>query len=206
MNHTIRQAVDYTGSLLAHLDAIGASDSFQVFVIPPFTAIDAVKRAAGGRFWVGAQNMHWATHGAFTGEISAPMLSELGVDLVELGHAERRMYFNETDEDIQRKVQAALEFNMRPLVCVGEAEHGTGKAVVERQLRRAFQGVPVAMAGRLMVAYEPVWAIGEHGTAAMSGELRVNARAHSRHAGRFVRRFGVHPGSLRRHGQSGERC
>lgn len=172
MNHTIRQALDYTASLLTHLDAIGSSDSFQVFVIPPFTAIDAVKRAAAGRFWVGAQNMHWASHGAYTGEISAPMLSELGVDLVELGHAERRMYFNETDEDIQRKVQAALEYNLRPLVCVGEAARGAAPAIVERQLRRAFQDVPVAMAGRLMVAYEPIWAIGESGTAAMSGELR----------------------------------
>src|SRR5450432_2084594 len=175
MNHTIRQAVDYTRSLLAHLGAIGDGDSFQVFVVPPFTAIEAVKRAAGGRFWVGAQNMHWASQGAFTGEISAPMLSELEVDLVELGHAERRMYFNETDEDIQRKVEAALEFNIRPLVCVGEDEResGAGPAVVERQLRRAFQGVPIAMAGRLLVAYEPVWAIGEHGTAAMAGDLRV---------------------------------
>jgi L-erythrulose 1-phosphate isomerase len=177
MNHTVREAVDYTYSLLAHLDAISGRDLFQLFVVPPFTAIEAVKRAAGGRFWVGAQNMHWAKQGAFTGEVSAPMLSELGVDLVELGHAERRMYFNETDEAIQRKVEAALEFNMRPLVCVGERqeerERGSGQAVIERQLRRAFQGVPVQMASRLMVAYEPVWAIGEHGTAALGDDLRV---------------------------------
>jgi triosephosphate isomerase len=177
MNHTVREAVDYAYSLLAHLDAIRGRDLFQLFVLPPFTAIEAVKRAAGGRFWVGAQNMHWASQGAFTGEISAPMLSELGVELVELGHAERRMYFNESDEAIQRKVEAALEFNIRPLVCVGERleerERGAGQAVIERQLRRAFQGVPVQMAGRLMVAYEPVWAIGENGTAATASDLRV---------------------------------
>jgi triosephosphate isomerase len=177
MNKTVREAVDYTNQLIAHLGAIPGHDPFQLFVIPPFTAIEAVKRAADGRFWVGAQNMHWAKQGAFTGEISAPMLSELGVDLVELGHAERRMYFNETDEAIQHKVEAALEFNIRPLVCVGEQseerERGSGYDVVAQQLRRALQGAPAQMASRLMVAYEPVWAIGEHGTAAAADDLRI---------------------------------
>jgi L-erythrulose 1-phosphate isomerase len=175
MNNTVREAVDYTYRLMAHLDAIPGQDRFQLFVLPPFTAIEAVKRAAGGRFWVGAQNMHWAKHGAFTGEISAPMLSELGVDLVELGHAERRMYFNETDEAIHRKVETALEFNIRPLVCVGEQreerDRGAGRDVVEQQIRRAFQGSPAP--SQLMVAYEPVWAIGEHGTTAPADDLRV---------------------------------
>ncbi|MBZ5591084.1 MAG: triose-phosphate isomerase [Acidobacteriia bacterium] len=177
MNKTVREALDYTHSLIAHLDTIAGHEQFQLFVVPPFTAIDAVKRSAGGRFWVGAQNMHWARQGAFTGEISAPMLSELGVDLVELGHAERRMYFNETDEAIQRKVQTALEFNIRPLVCVGEQREeragGRGRDVVEQQVRRALQGTPIHMIGRLMLAYEPVWAIGEHGTAATAGDLRI---------------------------------
>ncbi|HYV61474.1 MAG TPA: triose-phosphate isomerase, partial [Bryobacteraceae bacterium] len=80
MNKTVREAVDYTHQLIAQLGAIQGLDSYQLFVIPPFTAIDAVKRAADGRFWVGAQNMHWAKQGAFTGEISATMLNELGVD------------------------------------------------------------------------------------------------------------------------------
>ncbi len=177
MNKTVREAVDYTQRLLAHLDAIPGHDRFQLFVLPPFTAIEAVKRAAGGRFWVGAQNMHWAKQGAFTGEISAPMLTELGVDLVELGHAERRQYFNETDEAIHRKVEAALEFNIRPLVCVGEKredrDRGAGREVVAEQLRRALQGAPSQMVNRVMVAYEPVWAIGEHGTASTTDDLRV---------------------------------
>jgi len=176
MNKTVREAVDYTQRLIAHLDATRGQDAFQLFVVPPFTAIEAVKRAAGGKFWVGAQNMHWAKEGAFTGEISAPMLSELGVDLVELGHAERRMYFNETDEALHRKVETALEFNLRPLVCVGEQkeerERGSGREVVARQLRGAFEGTPAQMISRLMVAYEPVWAIGEHGTAATADDLR----------------------------------
>jgi triosephosphate isomerase len=177
MNHTVSQAVDYTTRLTAHLDRMQGQDSFQLFVVPPFTAIAAVKRAAAGRFWVGAQNMHWARHGAFTGEISAPMLSELGVDLVELGHAERRMYFNETDDAVRRKVDAALEFNIRPLVCVGEqreeCECGSGRDIVERQLQRALQGAPADQARRVLVAYEPVWAIGEHGTAAKADDLRI---------------------------------
>jgi len=176
MNKTVREAVDYTQRLIAHLRAIPGHDSFQLFVVPSFTAIEAVKRAAGGKFWVGAQNMHWAKEGAFTGEISAPMLSELGVDLVELGHAERRMYFNETDEALHRKVETALEFNIRPLLCVGEQkeerDRGSGRDVVARQLRGAFEGTPPAMVSRLMVAYEPVWAIGEHGTAATPADLR----------------------------------
>jgi len=176
MNKTAREAVDYTQRLIAHLSEIRGHQSFQLFVLPPFTAIEAVKRAADGKFWVGAQNMHWAKQGAFTGEISAPMLSELGVDLVELGHAERRMYFNETDEALQRKVAAALEFNIRPLVCVGEQreerERGSGQDVVAQQLCRALQGTADQMLSRLMVAYEPVWAIGEHGTAATARNLR----------------------------------
>jgi triosephosphate isomerase len=177
MNKTVREAVDYTHRLVAHLDAFRGHNPFQLFVVPPFTAIEAVKRAADGRFWVGAQNMHWAKQGAFTGEISAPMLSELGVDLVELGHAERRIYFNETDEAIRRKVEAALEFNIRPMVCVGEQreerERGSGWDVVVQQLRRALQGLPAQTVSRLMVAYEPVWAIGEHGTAATADDLRA---------------------------------
>src|SRR5260370_20159047 len=177
MNKTVCEAVDYAHRLIAQLGAIRGLDPLQLFVLPPFTAIEAVKRAAGEKFWVGAQNMHWAKQGAFTGEISAPMLSELGVDLVELGHAERRRYFSETDEAVRRKVEAALEFNIRPLVCVGEQreerDHGSGHEVVAQQLRRALQGIPAHMASRLIVAYEPVWAIGEHGTAATAEDLRA---------------------------------
>ena len=140
MNKTAHEAVDYTQRLIAHLSEIRGHQSFQLFVLPPFTAIEAVKRAADGKFWVGAQNMHWAKQGAFTGEISAPMLSELGVDLVELGHAERRMYFNETDEALQRKVAAALEFNIRPLVC-GESSGKSTSAVQGRtSWRNSFAG------------------------------------------------------------------
>lgn len=111
--------------------------------------------------------MHWAERGAYTGEISALMLEELGVDLVELGHAERRRYFNETDADLNRKVSTALRHGLRPLVCVGEQledkRRGIGKETVKNQLRTIFTGVDAASAPRVIVAYEPVWAIGEEG-------------------------------------------
>jgi triosephosphate isomerase len=163
--------------LVKVLDDLGGLDDIQLFVIPPFTAIEAVKRAGAGRFWVGAQNMHWKEWGPYTGEISAPMLEELGVDLVELGHAERRRYFNETDECVQRKVHTALKHGIRPLVCIGEQrderESGIQKEVISRQLKVAFGGVSAKHASMLMVAYEPVWAIGEQGTAASVQDVRT---------------------------------
>jgi len=167
MNKTIRESVDYTRQLLGRLEKLDRSDQLQIFLIPPYTAIEAVKRVSEGRLWVGAQNMHWAERGAYTGEIAAPMLQELGVDLVELGHAERRRYFNETDADLNRKVHTALQHGFRPLVCVGEQledkQRGISKETVRNQLHTIFAGVDGACAPRLIVAYEPVWAIGAEG-------------------------------------------
>ena len=177
MNKTAREGADYAQRLVKVLDDTSGLDDIQLFVIPLFTAIEAVKRASAGRFWVGAQNMHWEEWGAYTGEISAPMLEELGVDLVELGHAERRRYFNETDECVQRKVHTALRHGIRPLVCIGERleerESGIEKDIIRRQLKVAFGGVAARHASMLMVAYEPVWAIGEHGTAASVADVRT---------------------------------
>ena len=152
-------------------------------LFPPFTAIEAVKRASLGKFWVGAQNMHWEDSGAYTGEISAPMLRELGMDLVELGHAERRQYFNENDVCISWKVRAALRHNLRPVICVGESAEdrnfGVENETVMRQVRMAITNVKPQDAQNLILAYEPVWAIGEEGTMAspdnvreMSGHIR----------------------------------
>jgi triosephosphate isomerase len=177
MNKTVREAADYAQRLVKVLDDSAGLDDIQLFVIPPFTAIEAVKRSSAGRFWVGAQNMHWEEWGPYTGEISAPMLEELGVDLVELGHAERRRYFNETDECVQRKVHTALQHGIRPLVCIGERleerESGIEKEVISRQLKVAFGGVAAEHASMPMVAYEPVWAIGEQGTAATIEDVRT---------------------------------
>lgn len=176
MNKTVREAAEYAQRLPQLLSGAPGLAGIQLFVIPPYTAIDAMKRSSAGHFWVGAQNMHWDDWGAFTGEISAPMLAELGVDLVELGHAERRRYFNETDETVGLKVSAALKHGIRPLVCVGEQrsdrDNGVGEVTVTRQLRSAFRGVPPECADRVIVAYEPVWAIGQI-TAASAVEVRA---------------------------------
>jgi triosephosphate isomerase len=124
--------------------------------------------------------MHWEDSGAYTGEISAPMLCELGVDLVELGHTERRKYFNENDTSVGLKVATALRHNLRPLVCVGEtAEHrdfGVENETVARQVRMAITHVEAQSAQNLIIAYEPVWAIGEEGTIASPDQVRDMSR------------------------------
>jgi triosephosphate isomerase len=178
MNRTVREAREYIEALLALLTGMEGLAQVQLFVVPPFTAIAEVKRLSCGMFWVGAQNMHWADSGAYTGEISAPMVREAGADLVELGHAERRLNFNETDESVSRKVATALRHGLRPLVCVGDDPQGRGKAedTVARQLRIAFRDATPESAGRLMVAYEPAWAIGEAGTSASPGEAAAMHR------------------------------
>lgn len=180
MNKTVSEAIDYVEKLLALLYTDSDALAAQVFVNPPFTAIAAVKQGSGGKFWVGAQNMHWAKSGAFTGEISPLMLRELGIDLVELGHAERRQYFNETDAAINLKVHAALRHDIRPLICIGERiedkQYAVEKETVARQLRIALKGVPPEHAERIIIAYEPVWAIGEEGTPADAYYVRVMAQ------------------------------
>lgn len=140
------------------------------FVIPPFTVLREVKaRLAASDVLVGAQTMHWADAGAWTGEISPPMLTDCGADMVELGHSERRTHFGETNETVGLKVEAAVRHGLLPLVCVGEtrAEHDGGLAsrVLEEQVRTAL-GRLAPGAGPVLFAYEPVWAIGESGVPA----------------------------------------
>jgi triosephosphate isomerase len=170
MHKTVSEAIVYTRQLVRAIESLPGLDRVQIFLIPPYTAIADVKRASAGKLWVGAQNMHWAEWGAFTGEISAPMLKELQVDLVELGHAERRQYFGETDTVINQKVLMALRYGLRPLICVGERlEHklnGVERDAVAQQLRLALAGVSPPNAANLILAYEPTWAIGDKGTAA----------------------------------------
>jgi triosephosphate isomerase len=170
MNKIASEAAEYADVLRDLLPHMGKADSIQVFVIPPFTSIAAVKQRSGGRFWVGAQNMHWEESGPYTGEISAGMLAELGVDLVQLGHAERRTAFNETDIAVNQKVHAALRVGLRPLVCVGEEladrEFNVEREICARQLRIALKDVPLSSADQLIIGYEPVWAIGDNGKSA----------------------------------------
>jgi triosephosphate isomerase len=170
MHKTLSEASEYSKRLAALLGSLSTNGRLQVFVIPPFTSIETVKRFSIGQFWVGAQNVHWAEWGAFTGEISAPMLRELGVDLVLLGHAERRQHSNETDQAINLKLQTSLRYNFRSLLCVGERQedkdYGVEGEVLGRQLRIALKDVKSSDTSGLIIAYEPVWAIGETGAAA----------------------------------------
>jgi len=144
----------------------------QPFVIPPFTSVREVKQAlASTRVKVGAQNMHWADAGAWTGEISPPMLTDCGLDLVELGHSERREHFGETNETVGLKVAAAVMHGLAPLICVGEtlAEREAGRAeeVLEAQVQGALRLLEgEAREAEVLLAYEPVWAIGERGVPA----------------------------------------
>ena len=141
----------------------------QRFVIPPFTMVREVKRILRGTsVKVGAQNMHWADSGAWTGEISPPMLKDCGLDMVELGHSERREHFGETDETVGLKVEAAVRHGLIPLICVGETladrESGRAAEVLARETRGALARLsPQQRGAEILFAYEPVWAIGEKG-------------------------------------------
>ncbi len=141
-----------------------------IVVCPPFTSVSAaVEAAKGSNIKVGAQNVHWADHGAFTGEISAAMLKEAGVDYVIIGHSERRQFFGETDATVNQRLRAALNAGLIPIVCVGEMladrEGGRTEAVLSAQISGGFAGLTPDEMAKVVVAYEPVWAIGTGKTA-----------------------------------------
>jgi triosephosphate isomerase len=151
------------------LPQIAATQS-DVVICPPFTALSAVvERRYGTAVKVAAQNMHEEESGAFTGEISAPMLVELDVEAVILGHSERRQLFCETDEALARKVPAALAAGLEPILCVGETEEARDaeqtEAVLERQMQADLAGVKDTELSQVVIAYEPIWAIGTGRTA-----------------------------------------
>ena len=145
-------------------------ENVEIVVCPPFTTIGAaVEAAAGSNIGVGAQNIHWAANGAFTGEISADMLKTSGVEYVIIGHSERRQYFGETDETVNKRLVAALEAGLIPIVCIGELleerEAGKTEEVLSTQIRGGLANVSAADAAKIVIAYEPVWAIGTGKTA-----------------------------------------
>ncbi|MHB2148961.1 triose-phosphate isomerase [Calditrichota bacterium LG25] len=142
----------------------------QIVICPPFTALAPVYEVIGdSRIHLGAQNMFWEKEGAFTGEISAGMIKSTGADYVIIGHSERRQYFGESDETVNKKVKAALENGLKPIVCVGETleerEANITLKVVSRQIRGAFADLSAEQMKKVIVAYEPVWAIGTGKTA-----------------------------------------
>ncbi len=171
MTKTIGEALGYVDAVLAGLQGTGAGPSagVQPFVLPAHTALAAVRDrlGAGSALLLGAQNAHWGAEGAGTGEVSMRMAADAGAQLVEVGHSERRAAFGETDETVALKVRAALDAGLRPLVCVGEPEPvreaGDEVAFVGAQVAAALAPVRPDERGRVLLAYEPVWAIGEHG-------------------------------------------
>jgi triosephosphate isomerase len=162
MNKTSADAVALAKELVA---SVGAQSDVEVVLCPPFTAIEGVAGAIDGSLIkLGAQNMHFEPSGAFTGEISAPMLRAFFATHVILGHSERRSLFAETDDLVNKKVLAALRNQLRPILCVGESlaerEAGSTLKVVQTQTEKALEGVSKEQAPSIVVAYEPVWAIG----------------------------------------------
>lgn len=149
---------------------VSDAKNVDIVVCPTFTALAAVAAAAKGtNIHVGSQNMHWEEKGAFTGEISAAMLQEIGVEYVVIGHSERREYFAETDETVNKRVKAVIAAGMVPIMCCGETletrEAGTTNDFVGNQIKRGLAGLTAAQVAKIVIAYEPIWAIGTGKTA-----------------------------------------
>jgi triosephosphate isomerase (TIM) len=163
MNKTASEASAFVPQLLVRLPR---ALHCELVLAPPFTALDSVRTALGASSQIGlaAQNLHWESHGAFTGEVSGPMLRDLGCRYVIVGHSERRTLFGERDEDVRKKVTAALTHGLLPIVCVGESlaerENGRTESIVTTQLKGALADRSEQDLSRITIAYEPVWAIG----------------------------------------------
>lgn len=170
MYKNVEDTVSYLKALSEKTRDI-SRDDIELFIIPSFTTLDAASKAIDQKsIRLGAQNMCWEDQGQFTGEISAPMLEELGIRLVMIGHSERRHVFGETDIEENKKVLQSLKHGFTTLLCVGETgeekEYGISAEVLRKQLIVGFHGVDPSMAGNIWVAYEPVWAIGTSGVPA----------------------------------------
>jgi len=165
----------------------GKSEHCEIVICPPFTSLSAAADAVkGSAIRVGAQNIAWAKEGAFTGEISGPMIAAAGATHAIIGHSERRQYFGETDETVLKRTQAALEFGLAPIVCVGERleerESGNTDAVLIRQFQKGIAGLTETQFAKIAIAYEPVWAIGTGKTATpeIAAEAHRTIRAQAR--------------------------
>ncbi len=174
MNKTPAEAAELARTLVA---AFAATTRVEVILCPPFVCLPAVHaEIKNSRLGLGAQNLHWEKSGAFTGEISAPMLSGWCSHVI-IGHSERRQFFGETDQTVNKKVKAALAHNLTPIICVGEllAEYEANKTneVVTRQMKGAYDGLSKDDALKTIIAYEPVWAIGTGKAATGAGANSV---------------------------------
>tara|TARA_R110002167_G_scaffold357850_1_gene573564 strand:- start:34 stop:801 length:768 start_codon:yes stop_codon:yes gene_type:complete len=177
MNRTSADAADLVKDIVSE---VGRSNGVDVVVCPPFTSLETVGRALeGSNVRLGAQNMHPEGSGAYTGEVSAEMLRSLFTSYVILGHSERRTYFGDTDTFVNQKVLAALKAELKPILCVGETlaerESGSTLRVVQTQLEAGLEGVNKDQATSVVIAYEPVWAIGTGKVASTEQAQEVHA-------------------------------
>jgi triosephosphate isomerase len=193
MNLTIPEARDLVATILRAGDDVRGVD---LVLIPPFTSLGQVARLlAGSKVGLGGQDLFWEDRGAFTGEVSGPMLREAGCSHALVGHSERRQHFGETDASVNRKVRAALRSGLTPIVCIGETleerQAGRTAAKVDGQLEAGLEGLSAGDLGGIVVAYEPVWAIGTGQTAtpAQAGEVHTHIR------GRLEKKYGNGAGS-----------
>ncbi len=188
MYKTVHEAVAFVKEL-----RVIAKDlhDVEIVVAPPFTSLRSVAEAAhASNIGVAAQNLYWEREGAFTGEVSAPMIKEAGAEYVVIGHSERRRLFGETDQTVNRKLNAALAAQLTPIVCIGETlEEREGQqtlAVLDRQLKDGLDGLNADQIGGLVIAYEPVWAIGT----GRNATPQQAAEAHGHIRGRLRQWFG----------------
>ncbi len=178
MNKTVPEAIAFARELRGQLAVI--RDKVEVVVAPPFVDLQPVAKVLeDSNIGLAAQNCHWVESGAFTGEVSAPMVKSAGCEYVILGHSERRQLFGETDETVNKKIRAVLDAGMKPILCLGEtlAEREAKRTldVVARQLRGGLQGVNAVEAAEVVIAYEPIWAIGTGRNATSDQAQEVHA-------------------------------
>lgn len=174
MNKTASEAKVFVENLIPLIN----KDDREVILIPPFTSLMIVsEKIRGTNIKLGAQNMHWEKEGAFTGEISPLMLLDLGIQYVIIGHSERRQHFYESDEIVNKKVKSALSFGIKPIICVGEdlkiREEGRAEEFVEEQVKGALEGLTSENVREIIIAYEPIWAIGTGKNATGSDANRI---------------------------------
>jgi len=171
MNNNIEESLKLVETLINLTTTI--NNSVDILICPSFTALYPIKNLLNGsNIKLGAQNMHFENFGAYTGEISAKMLENIGVDYVIIGHSERRQYFNETDETVNKKLKVAINYGIKPILCVGETleqrEIGKEEFTVKNQIINDLTGIVPEDAMKIVIAYEPIWAIGTGRTATSS--------------------------------------
>ena len=177
LNKTIKDSIELVTLLKRELSEISEVD---IVVCPVFTSLrDVCDSLIDTNIGVGAQNLYWEDEGAFTGEVSAPLIKEAGAQYVIIGHSERRQYFNETDQTVNKKIRAALKHGLIPIVCIGEVlaerEAGKTKSVINTQFHGSLEGLSAEEMQKIIIAYEPVWAIGTGKTATPAQAQEVHA-------------------------------